>query len=91
MTQHIMNAISWLVTLIFVAILCYQSYQGFLESYSIREFRWGSVQMPIWWAKGLVPVGLLLLMVQLVLDILLEIKSIFANKEGLPKPPIREF
>jgi TRAP-type C4-dicarboxylate transport system permease small subunit len=89
--RHILNAISWLVTLIFVAILCYQSYQGFLESYSIREFRWGSVQMPIWWAKGLIPLGLLLLLVQLVLDILLEIKSFLASKDDVQKSAVREF
>jgi TRAP-type C4-dicarboxylate transport system permease small subunit len=84
-TQHILNTLSWLIMLIFVAILCYQSYQGFLESYSMREFRWGSVQMPIWWAKGLVPLGLLLMLVQLVLDILTEIKAILTGSEDLKK------
>lgn len=84
-TQHILNTLSWLIMFIFVAILCYQSYQGFLESYSMKEFRWGSVQMPIWWAKGLVPLGLLLMLVQLVLDMLLEIKAILTGAKDIKK------
>lgn len=80
-TRHILNVFSWTVALIFVGILCYQTYQGFQDSFRIREFRWGSVQMPIWWAKGLVPLGLLLMMAQLVLDIWKEINSLLGIKE----------
>jgi TRAP-type C4-dicarboxylate transport system permease small subunit len=82
--RHILDAFSWIVTLCFVSILFYMSYKGFLDSYRIREFRWGSVQMPIWWAKGLVPFGLLLLMLQLLLDIFFELKAFFDIKKPQP-------
>lgn len=80
-TRHILNILSWAVALIFVAILCYQTFQGFQDSFRIREFRWGSVQMPIWWAKGLVPLGCLMLMAQLVLDIWKEIMALSGFKK----------
>jgi TRAP-type C4-dicarboxylate transport system permease small subunit len=80
-TRHMLNVLSWTVALIFVGILCYQSFQGFQDSFRIREFRWGSVQMPIWWAKGLVPIGCLMLCAQLVLDIWKEIESFMNIKE----------
>jgi len=80
-TRHILNILCWGVTLIFVGILCYQTYLGFLDSFRIREFRWGSVQMPIWWAKGLVPLGFLMLMIQLVLDIWSEMVGLSGIKE----------
>jgi len=73
--RQIANTFAWLITLCFVSILFFMTYQGFLDSYSIKEFRWGSVQMPIWWAKGIVPLGLMLLMIQLLMDIIFEIKA----------------
>jgi len=80
-TRHSLNILSWVVALIFVAILCHQTFLGFQDSFRIREFRWGSIQMPIWWAKGLVPLGCLMLMAQLVLDIWKEIMSLLGIKE----------
>ncbi len=75
--RHYINIVAWSVTLIFVTILCIQTYFGFLDSFRIREFRWGSVQMPIWWAKGLIPIGCLLMMIQLVIDIIIEFQSVY--------------
>ncbi|MCK9230971.1 MAG: TRAP transporter small permease [Syntrophales bacterium] len=93
--QYILNTISWFVALIFAAILCYQTYMGFLDSYSVREFRWGSIQMPIWWAKGLVPLGLLLLMIQLIFDIIMEVRALLGWKDdgdgGDSATTVREF
>lgn len=40
-----------------------------MESFQVREFRWGSVQMPIWWAKALVPIGCWMMNLQLIIDI----------------------
>jgi TRAP-type C4-dicarboxylate transport system permease small subunit len=90
--RYFLNIFAWSVALFFVGILCYQSFYGFLDSYRIREFRWGSVQMPIWWAKGLVPLGCLMLMIQLVLDIISELKSIIGiKKDELKRSVVREF
>jgi TRAP-type C4-dicarboxylate transport system permease small subunit len=63
------DILAWVATLIFLSILGYQSGIGAWESFQIREFRWGSVQMPIWWVKALVPIGCWMMCVQLILDI----------------------
>lgn len=71
-----MNLIVWVIALVFVAILMRQTGIGALESFSTREFRWGSVQMPIWWVKALIPFGCGMLAIQLLLDIWEEIERI---------------
>lgn len=42
------------------------------ESYSVGEFRFGLVQVPIWPAKLIVPVGLFLMLVELTIQIVRE-------------------
>jgi len=65
----IMDTIIWIVALAFVMVLALETWHDAVYAYSIKMFRWGTVQMPIWWARALVPVGLWLLCIQLVLDI----------------------
>lgn len=65
----IMDTIVWVVALAFVMTLAIQTWHDAVYAYSIKLFRFGRVQMPIWWARGLVPIGLWLLCIQLILDI----------------------
>jgi TRAP-type C4-dicarboxylate transport system permease small subunit len=81
-TEVKFNILAWLVTFIFLFILGYQSAIGAWESFQMREFRWGSVQMPIWWAKALVPVGCWMMSIQLILDIWKDIEFL---RGRLPK------
>ncbi|WP_319406128.1 TRAP transporter small permease [uncultured Desulfosarcina sp.] len=74
--------LAWVVTFIFIFILAYQSAIGAWESFQIREFRWGSVQMPIWWAKALVPIGCWMMNIQLIFDIWKDIEFL---RGRLPK------
>ncbi len=76
------NIFAWVVTFIFLFILAYQSAIGAWESFQIREFRWGSVQMPIWWAKALVPIGCWMMNIQLIFDIWKDIEFL---RGRLPK------
>lgn len=78
-TRHILNILAWVTTFLFMSILCWQTTKGAIYSIQIWEFRWGSIQMPIWWAKSLVPLGCLMLCIQLLLDIILEIKELCGN------------
>ncbi len=73
-TRAKLNILAWGLTFCFVYLLAHQSSIGAFESFKIREFRWGSVQMPIWWAKALVPIGCIMLNTQLILDIWKEIE-----------------
>jgi len=74
--------LAWVVTFIFIFILAYQSAIGAWEAFQIREFRWGSVQMPIWWAKALVPIGCWMMNIQLIFDIWKDIEFL---RGRLPK------
>ena len=64
-----LDIVCWIICFIFLAILGVQTFREALRSYEINEFRWGAVQMPIWWAKALVPLGCWLTCIQLVVDI----------------------
>ncbi|MBI5581056.1 MAG: TRAP transporter small permease [Deltaproteobacteria bacterium] len=64
-----LDTLCWVLCFIFLAVMGWQSAREALRSYEINEFRWGSVQMQIWWAKALVPLGCWLTCLQLVVDI----------------------
>jgi TRAP-type C4-dicarboxylate transport system permease small subunit len=64
-----MDIVCWVLCFIFLAVMGWQSGREALRSYEISEFRWGSVQMQIWWAKALVPLGCWLTCLQLLVDI----------------------
>ena len=68
-----MDIICWIICFLFLGILGLQSGKEALRSFQIHEFRWGSVQMPIWWAKALVPLGCWLTCIQLLIDIWVDI------------------
>ena len=65
----ILDILCWVLCFLFLGILGLQSGKEALRSFSINEFRWGAVQMPIWWAKALVPLGCWLTCIQLLIDI----------------------
>lgn len=67
------DIICWIICFLFLGILGLQTGKEALRSYQINEFRWGSVQMPIWWAKALVPLGCWLTCLQLLVDIWVDI------------------
>ena len=64
-----MDIVCWVVCFLFLGALGVQSAKEALRSISINEFRWGAVQMPIWWAKSLVPLGCWMTCIQFLIDI----------------------
>lgn len=70
------DIVCWLLCIFFLGIMGFQSGREALRSYSIGEFRWGAVQMPIWWAKALVPLGCWLTCVQLMIDIWTDLRRL---------------
>src|SRR5690606_9069110 len=47
----VMEIISWAMAALLLLLLAIPSTQAAIASPAIREFRWGFVQFPSWWAK----------------------------------------
>jgi TRAP-type C4-dicarboxylate transport system permease small subunit len=58
--------IAYLAVVIFVLILAYSTTKEAYRSFSIKEFRWGYIEIPIWWAKILLSVGLWFAVLQFI-------------------------
>ncbi|MDY0073802.1 MAG: TRAP transporter small permease [Thauera sp.] len=53
-----LTALGWAFAGLSFALLAWPATKEAVHSVSIFEFRWGAVQMPIWWAKLIVAAGL---------------------------------
>ncbi|UEQ06260.1 TRAP transporter small permease [Halomonas profundus] len=71
------EGIGWLFAAIFLLAITVPTIEGAYSSFLDKEFRWGIVQMPIWWVKIIVACGLLLAFIQMTLHFILAIYSSF--------------
>lgn len=65
------NAIAWGGGALALLMFAWPATQEAIYSISIWEFRWGYVQMPIWWTKAGVAIGLWLAALQMAVYALL--------------------
>ena len=79
----------WVLCFIFLGLMGWQSAREAIRSFEIDEFRWGSVQMPIWWAKALVPTGCWLACLQFAMDIWIDLGRL-KGKFDLDLPDLRQ-
>lgn len=68
-TAHVARLIGMVVVWGLLALMVWGAAGIAAESYSMGEFRFGLVQVPIWPAKMIVPAGLFLMLVELTIQI----------------------
>ena len=68
--RRILETVSWGMAAILLLLLAIPSSMDAMHSFEIREFRWGYIEFPIWWAKIALALGLWFAFLQMALQCL---------------------
>ncbi|MQM39023.1 hypothetical protein KBTX_03044 [wastewater metagenome] len=88
--RHLLEAFAWALSALFLLALAIPATEAAHASFSIREFRWGSVQMPIWWIKIVLAVGLWLGVAQMLRSCLGAVRTAIAEAPASERRPALE-
>lgn len=68
--RRVLETVSWGMAALLLLLLAIPSGMDAMHSFEIREFRWGYIEFPIWWAKIALAVGLWFAFLQMALQCL---------------------
>lgn len=77
--RRLLDCVSWSIAAVVLFILAWPATEEAARSFSIREFRWGYAEFPIWWVKICLAIGLWFAFVQIVTHVL----AVLLNPEQL--------
>ncbi|HUH60237.1 MAG TPA: TRAP transporter small permease [Candidimonas sp.] len=68
--RRILETVSWGMAALLLLLIAIPSSMDAMHSFEIREFRWGYIEFPIWWAKIALAIGLWFAFLQMTLQCL---------------------
>lgn len=73
-----------LVLALFIyALIAWMGGREFLNSWTTGEFRWGLIAIPLWPARLMIPVGIMLLCLRFIGEIVININTLRKGGEGV--------
>ncbi len=78
-SQLVCEAISMFLACILFALIVWQGTLSMIEAYQVHELTVGSVEIPLWPAKLMVPFGSLILCVRYIIDIVHNLQKLFGR------------
>jgi TRAP-type mannitol/chloroaromatic compound transport system permease small subunit len=83
-TNLILEICMFLIALSIGGLLIWQGTEAFLRSLSTGEYRWGLIQIPLWPARLMIPVGVCALCLKMIGELLTDFGELLNRKKGRP-------
>jgi len=83
-TNLVLEICMLLISLLIGSLLIWQGTEAFLRSFSTGEYRWGLIQIPLWPARLMIPVGVCALCLKMMSDLLTDFGKLLNRKKGMP-------
>lgn len=80
----ILETCMFLIALAIYVLFTWQGTEAFLKSLGTGEYRWGLIQIPLWPARLMIPVGVCVLCLRFIGEILINLNKLFGHKKGKP-------